>query len=54
MRCKCANNAMPGFVYDPVLNQYRPCSECGGAQTAHCCDGLTAANDPEDKQGAPQ
>jgi hypothetical protein len=26
-----------------------PCPDCIGG-TAHCCDGLTAANDPEDKQ----
>jgi hypothetical protein len=23
-----------------------PCQDCGGTGIAHCCDGLTACNDP--------
>ena len=26
-----------------------PCPDCGGTMVAHCCDGLTACNDPIDE-----
>ena len=29
---------------------HSPCPDCNGSGVQHCCDGLTAANDPEDKQ----
>lgn len=30
-----------------------PCVDCGGSGTAHCCDGLTACNDPPEEDGGP-
>jgi hypothetical protein len=40
----CRFNDPPGFVRNgPALE---PCPDCGGTMVAHCCDGLTACNDP--------
>jgi hypothetical protein len=40
----CRYNDPPGFVRNGAALQ--PCPDCGGAMVAHCCDGLTACNDP--------
>ena len=59
MRCeRCQGNGMvPTSVditvgYRPSLGQrgytvpiVEPCPDCGGCGLAHCCDGLTAANE---------
>ena len=38
----CRYNDPPGFVRKGVALE--PCPDCGGTMVAHCCDGLTAAN----------
>jgi hypothetical protein len=40
----CRYNHPPAFVRR--AGDLQPCPECGGTQVAHCCDGLTACNDP--------
>ena len=40
----CRYNDPPGFVR--CAGSIEPCPDCGGTQVAHCCDGLTACNDP--------
>jgi hypothetical protein len=40
----CRYNDPPGFIRR--AGTLEPCPECGGSQVAHCCDGLTACNDP--------
>ena len=42
----CRFNDPPGFVRHGAALE--PCPDCGGTQVAHCCDGLTACNDPVD------
>lgn len=43
MRCeRCKGKGW--LVHDPYGNRL-PCSDCGGCGVAHCCDGLTAANE---------
>lgn len=27
-----------------------PCPDCGGCAVSHCCEGLTACNDPVEKE----
>lgn len=58
MRCKCADSETPGFVTysapyiapDLYTVSLVPCPDCGGTQVAHCCDGLTAANERENDE----
>jgi hypothetical protein len=40
----CRYNNPPGFIRR--AGAFEPCPDCGGTQVAHCCDGLTACNDP--------
>jgi hypothetical protein len=40
----CRYNDPPGFVRR--AGALEPCPDCGGSQVAHCCDGLSACNDP--------
>jgi len=40
----CRYSNPPGFVRR--AGALEPCPDCGGTQVAHCCDGLTACNDP--------
>ena len=42
----CRYNDPPGFVRNGT--ELEPCPDCGGTMVAHCCDGLTACNDPVD------
>ena len=48
MRCEgCPER--PGYVRATSYNglaMWRPCSDCDGSSVAHCCDGLTACNEP--------
>ncbi len=47
MLCEtCRYNDPPGFVRNGAALE--PCPDCGGTMVAHCCDGLTACNDPTD------
>ena len=45
MRCERCRGT--GKVLDGVWwhRQAVPCPDCGGCGLAHCCDGLTAANE---------
>ena len=54
MRCETCQGR--GWVRDqiPMFTEYPnaairhpkvPCPDCGGCGVAHCCDGLTAANE---------
>lgn len=47
MRCEtCGPDGMiPRYLRMP-LGARTPCPDCGGFKVVHCCDGLTAANDP--------
>jgi hypothetical protein len=40
----CRYNNPRGFVRKGLALE--PCPDCGGTMVAHCCDGLTACNDP--------
>jgi hypothetical protein len=40
----CRHNDPPGFLRNGAALE--PCPDCGGTMVAHCCDGLTACNDP--------
>jgi len=40
----CRYNDPPGFIRNGPAPE--PCPDCGGTMVAHCCDGLTACNDP--------
>ena len=40
----CRYNDVPGFIRNGAA--FEPCPDCGGTMVAHCCDGLTACNDP--------
>jgi hypothetical protein len=49
----CRHSGRPGYVCRPgaISSTYGepgwvPCPDCGGSTIAHCCDGLTACNDP--------
>jgi hypothetical protein len=33
-----------------LVSSQHPCAECGGTGIGHCCDGLTACNDPIDER----
>lgn len=53
MLCRCViSGGYPGFVLvrertaAGTVTRYEPCPDCGGTQREHCCDGLTACNDP--------
>jgi predicted metal-binding protein len=41
----CRYNDPPGFVWKAGVLE--PCPDCGGTRVAHCCDGLTACDDPD-------
>jgi hypothetical protein len=41
----CRYNDPRGFVWK--AGTLEPCPDCGGTRVAHCCDGLTACNDPD-------
>ena len=58
MRCPtCANSGKPGYV--PAVMEassrgvrvlhWRPCPDCQGDGTAHCCDGLRAQPEPAER-----
>jgi hypothetical protein len=40
----CRYSDPPGFIRNGA--SLEPCPDCGGTMVAHCCDGLTACNDP--------
>jgi DnaJ-class molecular chaperone len=45
-RCQGLGNLPINFTFgDYHATTLMPCPDCGGCGVAHCCDGLTAANE---------
>jgi hypothetical protein len=48
MRCETCDGKGRVWVWKNVQEmepRMQPCPDCGGCRIAHCCDGLTAANE---------